>query len=234
MKLNFQVDESTFNGLDDGVKSLYVKSGDSYVLDVDGVAPKGKIDEFRENNIELRKQLEKFQGIDVDEYNRLIQEEQKKKDKKLLDAGKVDELVNERTRTMKEQYEGKMDELSKQNESMKSQLETLLIDNAVRDAASKEGVVSSAVDDVLLRAKSIFKVIDGVATPMDGDRVIYGKDAQNPMSVSEWLKGLSSTAPHLFEPSTGGGGRGTAGRANGADNPANMKPIDKIKLGLRA
>ena len=55
--------------LEDPVKGLYSKHTDgNFYLDVDGAVAKGKVDEFRDNNISLKQQLEevnkKFESVD--------------------------------------------------------------------------------------------------------------------------------------------------------------------------
>ncbi|HIO43828.1 MAG TPA: hypothetical protein EYN33_07425, partial [Gammaproteobacteria bacterium] len=55
---------------------------------------KTKLDEFRSNNVKLMKDMEsltsKFDGIDVEGYNDMVKQQQQQKDKKLIDAGKID------------------------------------------------------------------------------------------------------------------------------------------------
>src|ERR1017187_4865183 len=60
---------------------LYVERDGAWVLDAEGVADKAKADEMRNHNIELRKQIEerdaRFEGIDPDEFRRLLEEKRK-------------------------------------------------------------------------------------------------------------------------------------------------------------
>ena len=88
----------------------------------------------------------------------------------------------------------------------KAQLEKLVIDNAIQVEAVKAGIRPTAMEDILLRGRSRFKLKDGaaVATAPD-DKVIYGKDGITPQSMGEWLADLAPAAPHLFESSGGGG-----------------------------
>ena len=82
-----------------------------------------------------------------------------------------------------------------------------MIDASVRDSATQQGVAATAMDDVILRAKSVFQLKDGKATPFDTEGgVIYGSGSSEPMTVSQWVKGLTGSAPHLFTPSSGAGG----------------------------
>lgn len=193
-------------------RPFYKEQDGAFVLQVEGATDKSRLDEFRTNNIALKEQLEemqrRFDGIDVDEARKLKEQAEKMKEKKLLDAGKVDELLEERTKAMKAEYEKRIGELTKSLESAGGQLERLLIDNAIQTEAAKAGVKTTAIEDVLLRGRARFKLKDGKAVPLDPEgKVIYGKDGTNPQSMSEWLAELAPVATHLFEPSSGGGAK---------------------------
>ena len=171
---------------------------------------KTKLDEFRSNNVTLLKKQEeletKFNGIDLDSYNDMIQQARDLKDKKLIDEGKIDELLEERTKSMREEHNNALEGMKGEQSSLTKKLEHLLIDNAVRDSALKAGVVDTAIDDVVLRSQSIFSVKEGQAVPHDKDgNIIFGNGNSDPMSVNEWVKGLTESAPHLFNASTGSG-----------------------------
>ena len=64
----------------------------------------------------------------------------------------------------------------------------------------------SSFDDVVLRSQTIFSIKEGKAVPHDSKgNVIFGDGNSDPMDVSEWVKGLTESAPHLFNASTGSG-----------------------------
>ena len=81
--------------------ALYVERDGAFFLDAEGVTDKTKADELRNNNIELRKQLEdfttRFDGINPDEVRRLAEEKRKLE---LQAQGhkpeEIDKLVTER------------------------------------------------------------------------------------------------------------------------------------------
>lgn len=224
----------SLEGLADPIKALYVAQADgTFTLDVEGAVSATKLAEFRDNNVELKKQLEAFQGIDPVKAREAITFQEGAKDKQLFDNGKIDELINTRTAKMKDEYETTINTLKSANETQGRQLEGLLIDSSVRSEALKSSVLPTAVDDVLLRAKAVFKIKDGVATPFDDQgRVIYGKDGVNPMQISEWVGGLAKTAAHLFQGNDGGGAPRSQHKAGGADS-ANMSATQKIAAGLQ-
>ena len=223
MALKFEVDDIESIGED--VRGFYTEGeGGKHYLNVEGAVSKRKIDEFRDNNVKLMKQLEEYKDIDRDEYTKLKEDAL---NGSKLGKEEVDKLINDRVKTMRKQFESDNGKLQETNSTLNSQLETLLVDSAIRQASSKIGVLGSAVDDVVLRAKSVFKVESGAAVPYDRDGIMYGKDGSSPMSTGEWVKGLKKTAPHLFEMSVGGGAGGS--RAAGRVDTSKMSPLEKIR-----
>lgn len=214
-------------------RGLYEPGADgAYYLTVEGAVSKEKLDEFRNTNIDLMKKLEPFKNIDPAKLQEMIDNERKIAEKKLIDAGDIDGLVAQRVATMKQEYESKIKDLETNYAQANRQLEVLVIDNAVREQAIKLGVVPTAVDDVLLRAKTVFSVEGGkpVAKDRDGN-MIYGKDGQSSLSIGDWISGLKNNAPHLFGPSQGSGADNRRGPSQ--DN-APLSPAAKISAGLRA
>lgn len=203
-----------------------------FYLNVEGAVAKERLDEFRNNNVQLTQRLDQFKDIDPAKVATLLENERKIAEKKLIDAGDVEGLVGLRVGTMKTTYEGQINELQGKFDTAQRQLETLLIDNEVRSVAIKVGVAPTAVDDVLLRAKTVFKVEDGrpVAKDQNGN-VVYGKDGQNPLAVGDWVGGLKEAAPHLFQPSQGSGSTGN--RGPGGQPTQNLSPQQKISAGLQ-
>lgn len=227
----------------EAVRSLYVEQNGEFVLPIEGMVSKDRLDEFRTNNVELKRQIDeltaKFEGIDPDEYRTLSDKAERERTKKLIDAGKVDEIVNERVGAAKAGFDKERETLSQTNATLNKQLEGLLIDNAVRDAAAKSGVRPTAVDDVLLRSRQVFKVLDGVAVAFDGEKQLYGNTG-DPLTVPEYISGkLAESAPHLFEPSQGSGSRqaqgdrggSRAGVINRGDSKAFLNSVDDIASG---
>ena len=213
-------------------KQYYVQGSDGvWYLQVEGAVDKARHDEFRDNNIQLKQQLAKFEGVDADKYKDLLGKETLLNDKKLVDSGKIEELLAQRTAAMKNDYDTKINGLTETLSVSNRQLETLVIDNAVREQATKLGVQATAVDDVLLRAKTVFKVEAGKPVAKDAQgNLIYGKDGQTSVGIGDWIGGLKEQAPHLFQPSQGSGSQHN-GRTN-ANNVQNLNPAQKIAAGL--
>lgn len=223
----------TLDGVDEAIAALYEKGDDgNYHLSVDGMVSKDKLDEFRNKNIELLKDMEKFKDVDPTKYKSLMEEHRKIQEKEWIEAGEIDKVVNQRISTMREEFQTKEADYVKSISTMNTRLESLLIDNEVRSAATKSGIRPSAVDDVLLRAKTIYSIKDGVAVPSDSKgQVIYGKDGVTPMAINEWVDSLKKSADHLFTPSNGGGAPGSS---TGGNNGVPLTATQKIAAGLAA
>lgn len=224
----------TLDGLDASIQTLYSKGQDGkHYLNVEGVVPADRLNEFRNNNIELKKALEKFEGIDPEKYRQIVDQENKRKEKKLIDAGEVDKVVEERVKSMRTEYDTKLSEGQKTNEALSTKLSAVLIDSAVKSAAVATGVIPTAVDDVVLRAKSTFQVKNGDVVAVDNKgNVVYGRDGTTPLSIDEWVKDLKKTAPHLFEGMRGGGAPGNRGGPGGTPDSSKMSATQKIAAGL--
>lgn len=231
MALKYTIDST--DGLEANIAALYEQTEDGkFRLDVEGAVPREKLDEFRNKNIDLLKQVDKFKGVDITKYTTLLDLEKKVNEKELVDAGKVDEVVQSRISTMKTEHEGVVSTMKTQLEASNRQLEGLLIDSAVRVKALESGALPTAVDDVMLRAKMTFRIVDGRAVPHDGDKPIYGKNGVDPMSVEEWIGNLAKNAPHLFGATQGGGSQGS--RSGRSGSGAKLSSLQKIASGLRS
>jgi len=215
----------------ENVRPMYRLEGTEFVLDAEGVVPKERLDEFRTNNIQLQEQLNKLKDIDPVKYKELTVLQRKLEEKELIDKGELDKVVNLRVDAMNHEFTTVKTALESRLQAADAQLNMLLVDNVVKTAAIKQGVIAEAVDDVVLRAKGTYTVVDGVPTPKNAKgEVIYGKDGKTPMPVEEWLQELKKTAKHLFMGSSGSGAGG--GNRGGTQNTTNLTPAQKISLGL--
>lgn len=230
MKLKYIVKDLT--EVPESLREAYIKREDgAYVLDAEGATDKSKVDEFRNTNVELMKKLEGLKDIDPAKYAELMDLDRQKREKELIEKGEVDKVIAERVKGMKTEHEKELKKLADQLGISNRQLETLLIDNAVKSAAVQHGVLPTALDDVVLRAKANFSIVDGKPLMKDGEgNVVYGDDGVTPQSVEGWTKGLKTNAPHLF---AGFNGSGASGSGRGTpQQTANMTAIQKISAGL--
>jgi len=218
----------------EAIRGLYIKREDgAYVLDAEGAVDKDKLNEFRTNNVELMRKLEAFKDMDPKKYTELMDVERRIREKQLIDSGKVDEVIAERVRAMNEEHGKVVKNLEDNLKVSNRQLETLLIDNQVKSSAVTHGILPTAIDDIVLRAKTAFSIHEGNPVMKDEKgNIVYGEDGVSPMSIDSWTKKLKTAAPHLFAGFNGSGAPGARGGAGGM--PPNMTPRDKIAAGLAA
>ena len=200
------------------------------------------IQDYKESNLNLRKEIEgfeakqldgentinelkakldavtdKFSGIDLDEWNSLQKERKYNAERELIEKGDVDTLINSRVdeviaakqkelATQKSTYDAQVASLQEDLLSYDGQLNTMLVDNELTKIAADAGVRSSAMEDVLSRGRSVFRVEDGQAVAFNEQgRQMYLDDAVTPLNINAWVEGLTKSAPHLFESSIGAG-----------------------------
>jgi len=243
--------------VDEKYRELYKQVGEEFVLDLDDGDYKTRISEFRNNNIELTRQLEEmkkqgasveemqkklaeFDGIDVEQAKEAMEQARQMKDKKLLDAGKIDELIAERTERMRQDYDGKVSALQKALENaegsageFKNKLSTVVIDNSLQQAVSQVAAVrKGAMQDIIARGRSVWSLDDqGNPIPNGPDgSVLYGADAKTPLSMTEWAESLVKEADYLFDGNAGGGGGGNDKGKSGGD-PKGVPSHDADAIG---
>jgi hypothetical protein len=227
MALKLVVSKEEYDGLEEAVKKLYVEKDGEFTLDAeveDVSGLKSALDKERSNvkklKTDLQATVEKFKDIDPEKAREAQLKLQEIEDQKMMSEGKAEELFAKRTERMKADHQNQVDEFNKQIEGLKKEnasdkrrLSELLIDGSLRQAALKAGVHDSAVDDVVLRGRRVWKLVDNVPTPLNGENIIYGKDANKAVEMVEWVTGLQTDAPHLFKPTGGSGAPGSSSQS---------------------
>jgi hypothetical protein len=211
----------------------YVEQAGEWVLDHDG---KAKIEEFRSANIALNQQVaewkKRFDGIDPDAVRQLAEDKRKLEEAQQLKAGEVDKVVAARLKTELDKVHAPV---VAERDALHGRLTAIQIDQAVVTEATKRGLRPTALTDITSRARSTFKLVNGVpqAFEADGQTARTGKDGVSPMTLAEWVDALVSDAPHLFEANAGSGAAGSGGGAAGsASARATRNPYRKETFNL--
>ena len=238
--------KNTYDNVEDipqGMETIYTKNeetGTYHLPTVEGTVSKDRLDEFRTNNVNLRKEVEgydvkiegyesqleemkvkmravedKFSNVDLDEWSSLQAERKANAEKELIEKGDVDLLINSRVDEVlaaqqkvlaeqKSSYESQILSLQDDLVNYDSQLNTMVVDNELAKAAGLAGVRASAMEDLMSRGQTVFRVEDGKAVAYNTEgRQMYQEDAVTPVSIDGWIEGLTKNAPHLFEASQG-------------------------------
>lgn len=226
----------SLEGLSPELAALYTKGEDGkFVLTgVEGVSPKTKVDEFRANNIALTNRLNAFGDITAEQAKKLVSENSELKIK-LDDTGKsvddkAEQIAKARIEAYTAEYAEKMNNLEAANAELTSSNNSMVLNMSIDKHAINHKALPEAIEDIKLRAATVFKVENGSPVAYNGKDKMMQADGVTPVTMDSWVKGLVTTSPHLFQPSEGSGmprGRG----AHGADR-SKMSPVQKIMAGL--
>jgi len=191
---------------------------------------KTKNEQLLQTIADNKRALASIDGVDVPELLALKQKIANDEILSLLAAGKSSEALERHTErltlTHNSEVTGLNERLSaseKASATDRTQLHGLLIDGeAMKSFVAAKGV-ETAIPDIILRAKQIFKVERDEAT---GENVVAARDAKGNLiqgekgnlTFEEWAISLKETAPHLFPASESGYGRnGKGGEDKGGD-----------------
>jgi hypothetical protein len=115
--------------------------------------------------------------------------------------------------------------IAAERDSLNAKLTAIQVDQGVTTVATKKGLRPTAIPDITARARTVFKLSQGVPVPYeaDGQTVRVGKDGITPMSLDEWVDQQVADAPHLFEANMGAGSSGSHHGSGGAGNNRSVK-----------
>ena len=228
----------------------YAERDGAWVLDVDGAVEKSKLDEFRNSNVSLIKERDdlkkRYEGIDPDAVKALADEQRQLEEENLLNGSphpnplpsaereKIEKVVENRIKGVKADLEKQIATLSGERDALTGRLTSIQIDQGVLTVATKRGLRPTAIPDITARARSIFRLVNGVPTAFeaDGKALRYGKDGLTPMTLEEWVDAQVSEAPHLFESNAGGGAAGNGSGGVGGSKASVKNPFRKESWNL--
>lgn len=159
--------------------------------------------------------LQRFDGIDPDAVKTILSRFASDEEAGLLKAGKIDEVLTKRTERMQGDHAKAIkteSELRAKAEAKASKLAARTLSGAIKDAAIKAGALPEAMEDIVLRGGSLWRLNDdGDPVAMAGDEVVLGKDGKTPLTPGEWADSLRETAPHLWPKAQGSNAPGSNG-----------------------
>ena len=215
---------------------LYVERDGAWHLDADFKDERAKLAEFRTNNITLANELaeykKRFEGIDPDEVRKLAADKQRLEEEQRIKNGEFDKVLDARLKALRTDFETKIAGVTTERDALSGRLTSIQIDQGVVAAATKRGLRPTAIPDITARARSLFRLANGVpiAHEADGHTVRAGKDGVTPMTLEEWVDTQVSEAPHLFEGNAGGGAAGNG--SGGVGNRSVKNPFRKESWNL--
>lgn len=232
--------------LPEAIKPLYKKreNDGKWQLDVEGVAEKAKLDEFRSNNRELTAKLQDYEnkmkayeGVDPAKYKALIDKFQSDEEKKLMKDGNIEEVVKLRTAAIikdrDDQLAAKDAVITKlQNESKQAiqEKDSFIVETELRKAAANPDFgfqpnVANILKDSVLK-EFVHKDGKVIRVKPDGSSV-FGKSG-DPMGLEEYMQGFAKEHPYLVKPSSGGGARNESKGGGGDKKTVTRSDFDKM------
>lgn len=209
----------------EGLAEHYTETNGKWVLNCEGAVPATRLDEFRTNNVELKKTVEAFGDITPEEAKELKAKRAEIDASKATTPEKIKEEVERRVAAMKTEHDREVEAVRNKLQTTESQLAERTIDAALIEAGGALGLRQSAHADAIARGRTVFKLEDGKPVAYKGDEKLYGKDG-SPLSVTEYMAELAKSATHLFDESEGGGagGGGNGGGGGGGRLPEGGNP----------
>lgn len=220
---------ATKEEIPEALRPYYQETGGKWVLECEGAVPKARLDEFRQNNLDLQKRLDAFKDLDPEECRTLVAMKADLEASKAKTPEAIEAEVAKRTKKMNEDHQAALAEAAKRELAYKTQLETLTIDNGAAAAAAELGVRKTAMPDLIARVRGTFKLEDGKPVAYINGEKAFSK-AGEPLGLRDYVELLSKEAPHLFEESRGSGAGGS-GSGGGAGNTG-TNPWKKESLNL--
>lgn len=182
-------------------------------------------DKILQEKKQVEEQLKAYDGLTPEQLQKFREMEanlQKDEHARLIAEGKWEDVlqseVERRVQRLREDAEIRQKRLTEELEKARQEKEVvdrkrkeLLIDNKLREAASRAGVIQEAVRNAVMDGKAIFDEDPetGQIVPRDADgNLMISKDGKRPLTMDEWAEELIKDCPHYFPQSVGGGSGG--------------------------
>jgi hypothetical protein len=193
---------------------------DEFVLDIEDAVPKAKLEEFRRNNLKLNEDMEKmrkqFRDIDPEEYRRRGTEIETLKEQAASKQTKGEKEYAAQMSQMAATHKAEKEAIAATLKEKDLMIARMMIDDTVTRLAAEAKALGPAIVDVVNRAKSVFRMEEGVVVAYrpTGEKW-FSPESGNLLTVSEWIKLLPKECPHFFPANEGTRASGSANGAGG-------------------
>jgi DNA-binding transcriptional MerR regulator len=227
----------TLDGLAPEISALYSKNADGkFALGVDGIEDtsglKSALQKERSRADEAIKAMKQWDGLDATQIRDLLSQFESDDEAKLIAAGKIETVIERRNEKLKAETAKKLheaDDKIKAAEKKAQKWNGRVLDNQVREAATKAGIHSNAIDDALLSARNIFELdAEGNAIQLKDGKPVLGKDGSTPFSPSEWFESIREAKPHWWPATATGGGATQSKSGGGGADLSKLSPVERM------
>jgi hypothetical protein len=210
-------------GVPEAYRDRYTERDGKHYLDEieidDGAEVKTALAAEREERRKAKEALARFEGLDPEKAREALEAAQKAEEAKLRDKGKFDELL-------KAKEAAHAQELAKLGETITSQTQQLRkfkLDDRLRAAALKAGVLPDDLEDVM--------TLTGTRFDLSDDDQIVMKDGPGVTPEKFYGEVFREQRPKFYAPSgAGGSGAAGAGGAGGVTPTGSVNISDQNAL----
>lgn len=196
---------------------------------------------------EKKKLQERFQGItNPEEALQALKLISENEEMQMIRDGKFDEVVQRRLSSKLTEFEEQTKELNTKLEmheisstKYKTMYADLIIDNNIRKAAAKAGVLPAAMEDVLNKGRNLFAVADDEKSveSRDHNGKLRKTEDEKILTPENWIDSLKRTSPHYwpasqsagFDPGSGGNADDLEIRIQAAATSGNTKLFRELR-----
>ncbi len=99
-----------------------------------------------------------------EQVRKLAEEKQRLEEERQLKAGEAEKVIESRVAAVRGDLQKQVAALTSERDALSAQLVTIRIDQGVVAAATKRGLRATAIPDITARARSVFRLVNGVPT----------------------------------------------------------------------
>jgi hypothetical protein len=182
-----------------------------YVPAAELAAANGRVVEFRDTNIALRKQVEvleplktKFDGIDPDAARAALAAQADLAKKGVKGADDVTAMVQAGIAAALKPVQDQLATITTQAAEERKKNEELILRNTISDTFTKSGGVPEALDFIVGKAKNGVFVVEGGVVKAAPNKFSADKPGEL-LGIQEWITQQTKEASFAFKQSQGGG-----------------------------
>ena len=174
---------------------------------------KTKNEELLNEKKKIADTLKNFENLDPTAAREALKFLEENEDARLIKDGKIDELLAKKTSSLKTKHEEEakalmieLEKSKKEGSTYKTQFQTKVIEDALREEAIKQGVIPEALSDVILRGRSVFSLDDkSLLEARDAEGKLVKTADDIVLTPQKWIEGLKITSSHYWPVSKGAG-----------------------------
>lgn len=249
LKKQYETEED----IPEAARGMYEKTAEGYVLAEDYVIKDERVDEFRDNNRQLKAELDQmrteygrlqkqFEGVDPEQFQKFREQlarVQEDEERQLIASGQIDEVVKRRTarildekNSMFEAKSAAYSELEKNYNQLRDKFATSQARQQMDILMSERGLRLRPQARQLMESQ----VTRDWTTDEKGrltlrDSTMIGETG-DPMSPIEYVDRMVTQMDFLFEPNTGGGAGGGDSATSRREKVVRSGDMDAISANL--